>query len=274
LIPLVLTLALLAGPAPDPGPEPSAAWAGPRESPADALLREAKNLRYAQRWFEAAAVYRKFLAAYADSPRGPEARFWLAASLESDQRWDEAADAYTAFLEAHPDQRLLGKEARMNRVRCWGIRQGQHPRATPGLLEALKDPSVDVQVAAALQLAKVCDPRAADGLRKGLQVPGYADACASALTVMGLKSVAPPDRQARFLVIRIKETGKPDTVTIRLALSLARAVGNYLTDAQIRQARAKGFELEGITDQAASMPKGSVLLSVDDAKSSVQVTVE
>ncbi len=275
MIALVLTLALSGGPLPDPAPEPSAAVAGPRESTADGLLREAKNLRYAQRWFEAAAAYRAFLAAHPDSPRGAEARFWLAASLESDQRWDEAAEAYTVFLDTHPDQRLLGKEARMNRVRCWGIRQGQHPRATPGLLEALKDPYLDVQVAAALQLAKVCDPRAADGLRKGLQVPGYADACASALATMGLKSsVAARDRQARFLVIRIKETGKPDTVTIRLALSLARAVGNYLTDAQIRQARAKGFELEGITDQAASMPRGSVLLSVDDAKSSVKVTVE
>ncbi|BDU74966.1 tetratricopeptide repeat protein [Mesoterricola silvestris] len=270
MIPPVFTWALLAAPA----PEPIVVEVAVREAPADALLREAKNLRYAQRWFEAAAAYRKFLAVYGGSPRAPEARFWLAASLESDQRWDEAAEAYTAFLQSHPDQRLLGKEARMNRVRCWGIRQGQDSRATAGLLEALRDPSLDVQVAAALQLAKVCDPRAAEGLRKGLQVPGYADACASALSGMGLKAVARPDRQARFLVIRIREAGKPDTVTIRLALSLARAVGNYLTDAQIRQARSKGFDLESITDQAAILPKGSVLLSVDDAKSSVQVTVE
>ena len=33
----------------------------PKESPADALFRQAKNLRYAQRWFEAAAMYRQIL---------------------------------------------------------------------------------------------------------------------------------------------------------------------------------------------------------------------
>ena len=40
-----------------------------------------------------------------------------------------------------------------------------------------------------------------------------------------------------------------------------------LTDAQVRQARAKGVDLDSITDQAASLPKGSVLLSVEDGKS-------
>lgn len=272
MIPFVLALAFLAGPA--PAPEPSPAESAQREGPGDAFLREAKGLRYAQRWFEAAAMYRKFLAAYGASPRVPEARFWLAASLESDQRWDDAADAYTAFLEAHPDQRLLGREARLNRVRCWGMRQGQQPKATPGLLEALSDPAVEVQVAAALQLAKAGDQRAVDGLRKGLQLQGSADACSLALINLGVRPAAAPDRRPRFLVIRIREAGKADTVTIRLALTLARALGNYLSDAQLRQARSKGFDLEGITEQAATMPKGSVLLSVDDRKSSVQVTVE
>jgi len=257
-MPLVLAFALVAAPAPN----------------GDALLREAKACRYAQQWFDAANRYRNFLATYPASPRVPEARFWLAATLESDQRWDEAADAYTTFLACHPEQRLLGKEARLNRVRCWGMRQGQSPQATPGLVAALADPSVDVQVAAALQLAKTGDARAREGLRKGLALPSCADACSLALISMGVKPGPVTPAQARFLVIRIKEAGKPDTVTIRLALALARALGNYLTDAQIRQARDKGFDLDGITEQAASLPKGSVLLSVDDGKSSVQVTVE
>jgi len=268
---LALTLALLAGPVPEPSPASAAVQ---REEPAEALLREAKALRYAQRWFEASGLYRKFLAEHPDSPRVPDARFWLAATLESDQRWDEAAEAYTEFLDLHPDQRLLGKEARLNRIRCWGLRQGQLPRATPGLLEALKDPSVDVQVAAALQLAKAGDARSVETLRKGLERPGCADACSLALMNLGVKPGSVQKTQARFLVIRIREAGKPDTVTIRLALGLARAVANYLSDDQIRQARAKGIDLEGITEQAANLPKGSVLLSVEDRKSSIQVTVE
>jgi len=268
---LLIAFALLAGPVPEPVPAPVAAV---REDSGDALLREAKTLRYAQRWYEAIAVYRKFLAEHPGSGRAPEARFWVAATLESDQRWDEAADAYTEFLDQHPDQRLLGKEAKLNRIRCWGLRQGQYPKATPGLLEALKDSSEEVQVAAALQLAKAGDARCVEGLRRGLERPGTADACSLALISLGVKPAAAQSTRARFLVIRIKETGKPDTVTIRLALSLARAVGNYLSDAQIRQARAKGIDLDSITDQAASLPKGSVLLSVDDRKSSIQVTVE
>ena len=50
--------------------------------------------------------------------------------------------------------------------------------------------------------------------------------------------------------------------------------GRPQTDAQIREARQKGVDLDGITEQAASLPKGSVLLSVDDGKSSVVATVE
>ena len=274
MISLAFTLALLGAPVPVAAPEPLAAETVRADASPDGLLREAKALRYAQRWFEAAAAYRKVLAAYPDSARAPEARFWLAASLEADQRWDEAAEAYTEFLALHPDQRLLGREARLNRIRCWGVRQGMAPKATPGLVGALGDPAVDVQVAAALQLAKVRDARAVEGLRKGLALPSSADACSLALIAMGVKPVPVARTQARFLVIRIKEAGKPDTVTIRLALALARAVGNYLSDAQIRQARQKGIDLEGITEQAAAMPKGSVLLSVDDGKSNVQVTVE
>jgi tetratricopeptide (TPR) repeat protein len=269
---MILAVALLTGPA--PVVLPAAPEASPREGVGEELLREAKALRYAQRWFEAAACYRKFLAAYPGSPRVPDARFWLAASLEADQRWDDAAQAYTDFLNLHPDQRLLGKEARLNRIRCWGIRQGQSPQATPGLLEALRDSAAEVQVAAALQLAKAGDTRAVECLKKGLAMPASADACGLALMGMGVRPGPAPAAQGRFLVIRIREAGKPDTVTVRLALALARAVGNYLSDAQLRQARQKGVDIDGITEQALSLPKGSVLLSVDDGKSSIQVTVE
>jgi hypothetical protein len=271
---LALLLALATGPLPEPLVEPAPPGAVQREGEGAAILREAKNLRYAQRWFEAAAAYRKFIAGNAASPRVPEARFWLAATLESDQRWTEAADAYTEFLNLQPDQRMLGKEAKLNRIRCWGLVQARQPGAAQGLVAALGDPVEEIQVAAALQLAKAGDPRSAEGLRKGLAYPASADACSLALINMGLKPAAVPASQARFLVIRIKETGKPETVTIRLALSLARAVVNYLSDAQIRQARQKGVDLESVTEQAASLPKGSVLLSVEDGKSTVVATVE
>lgn len=257
-----------------------AAGAPPRpsltaESPELARLREAKALRYAQRYYEAAHAYRRFLADFPNSARTPEARFWLAASLEQDQRWDEAAAAYTDFLEEHPDQRLLGKEARLNRLRCWGIRQGQSPSATPGLLAALQDDLPEAQVVAALQLAKVGDRRGVSALQRGLTMPAYADAATLALNALNVKPAPPSDSpQGRFLVLRIQEAGKKDPITIRLALGLARVVENYLSSEQIRLARSRGVPLENLTQRALDAPKGTLLLSVDDGKSHVAVTVE
>jgi len=269
---MLLALALLLAPAPGPlAPAPAVV---DRED----LLRQARTLRYAQRWYEAAEAYRKFLADHPGSGRAPEARFWLAASLESDQRWDEAAEAYTAFLAAHPDQRLLGREARLNRIRCWGIRQGRAAFATPGLVSSLEDPSVEVQVAAALQLAKAADRRAVAALKRGLALPSASPACSLALIALGERAQAQKTAAAaspsRFLVIRVREAGKPETVTIRLALSLAQAVTNYLSDAQLRQAASRGIDLSTLSERAASLPKGSELLSVEDGRSTVTVTVE
>lgn len=278
MIALALSLALASAPGPastDLAVSMASLGLAARETAGTAQLREAKNLRYAQRWLEAANTYRRFLGENPGSGKAAEARFWLAASLEADQRWDEAADAYTAFLAAHADERLLGREAKLNRIRCWGIRQGQAPAATPGLLAALGDATLEVKVAAALQLAKTADPRAVETLKLGLGLPSAGPACSMALIAMGVKPAVPAaTTQARFLVIRVREAGKPDTVTIRLALSLAMAVGNYLSDEQLRQAQAKGIDLNALKTQAAELPKGSVLFSVDDGKSSVAVTVE
>ena len=79
----------------------------------DARYQEARSLRMAGRFYEAAAAYRRFIQENPRSGRLAEARFWLASTLEQDQRWDEAASAYGEFLRLHPDQRLLGKEARL-----------------------------------------------------------------------------------------------------------------------------------------------------------------
>jgi len=273
---MLLALALLLAPA--GGPVAAGPAAVDREGADQALLRQARSLRYAQRWFEAAGTYRRYLAEHPGSGRAPEARFWLAASLESDQRWDEAAEAYTAFLEAHPDQRALGREARLNRIRCWGIRQGQAPAAGPGLVAALQDPVLEVQVAAALQLAKASDRRAVETLKRGLSLPSAGPACSMALIALGEKAPkaepGPAAAQARFLVIRVREQGKPETVNIRLALALAQAVGNYLSDAQLHQAAARGIDLTTLSERAAGLPRGSELLSVDDGRSHVTVTVE
>lgn len=260
-----------------PVPEGGAARPPLQEGTGDVLLREAKGLRYAQRWYEAAALYRRFLATQPRSTRVPEARFWLAATLESDQRWDEAAQAYSDFLAFHPDQMLLGREARLNRLRCWGMRLGQNPQATPGVLASLADPDTEVRVAASLQLAKTGDRRAIEGLKAGLELPSCADACSLALLNLGVRpgsAAKVRSGNGRYLVIRIREAGRSQPVTVRLALVLARAVVNYLSDAQIREARAKGVDLDSLTEQAASLPKGSVLLEVRDGQSSVEVTVE
>jgi len=61
---------------------------------------------------------------------------------------------------------------------------------------------------------------------------------------------------------------------VRLALGLARAVGGYLSDDQLRQAKGKGVDLDRIMDQALNTPKGTELFSLDDSKSTVTVTVE
>ncbi len=256
-------------------PGPPALVSPAKETPADALFRQAKNLRYAQRWFEAAAIYRHIQREFPTYSRMPEVRFWLASTLESDQRWDEAADAYTEFLSLHPDQKLLGREARLNRIHCWGIRQGQNPAATPGLIAALEDGNDEVQVAAALQLSQKGDRRAVSALQKGLQTSTCAEPCRLALLSMGVEPKASNSSlNGRFLVLRIHEKGKPDTVTIRLAVGLARAVAGYMSDAQIQQARRKGVDPDRLMEQALNAPKGTLLLSVEDKDSTITITTE
>lgn len=267
---MILPLLLTAPPAALPAAPP--AFVEPQGG--DARYQEARGLRMAGRFFEAAAAYRRFIQENPRSGRVPEARFWLATTLEQDQRWDEAAAAYGEFLRLHPDQRLLGKEAKLNRLRCWGIRQGQNPDATPGLLGGLEDEAAEVRTAAALQLAKTRDRRAVHALQAGLALPKQAEACRLALEAMGVKPEAPVATAGRFLVVRIQEKGKKEPVVIRVASGLARAVGSYLSDEQLAQARAKGVDLEGIMDQIVNAPKGTLLFSVEDKDSSVTVTVE
>jgi hypothetical protein len=244
------------------------------ESPADALFRQARDLRYAQRWFEAAQAYRTLLREFPTSSRAADARFWLASSLEQDQRWDDAAEAYTDFLARHADQRMLGKEARLNRVRCWGIRQWNSPVAVAGLVSALADEREDVRIAAALQLAKRRDARAVPVLQAGLRVDAASEPCRLALLSMNVQPQAAGPAQGRFLVVRVKERDQAEALTIRLAVGLARAVGGYLSDEQLRQAKKKGVDLERLMDQALNAPKGTELFSLDDGKSTVTLTVE
>ena len=253
-------------------PEP-AFFAAPGGA-AEALFQQARDLRFAQRWYDAAACYRKLLADDPDSSRAPDASYWLASCLEQDQRWDEAAAAYTTFLTRYPDQRLLGREAKLNRIRCWGIRQWNSPAAQEGLVEALADPLAEVRTAAALQLARRKDPRAVPVLQAGLQSDASFDACRLALLAMGVQPRAATPSQGRFLVVRIHEKGQKDTVTIRVALGLARAVSGYLSDAQLKEARARGIHMDRLMDQALSVPKGTELFSLNDGKSTVAVTVE
>jgi tetratricopeptide (TPR) repeat protein len=270
---MILGLLLVCSAAASPAlPEPIAL--GAPEGQAEALFRQGRDLRYAQRWQEAAQAYRTLLREFPGSPRAADARYWLASSLEQDQRWDEAAEAYTDFLAKHPDQRMLGKEARLNRIRCWGVRQWDSPIASAGLASALADEREEVRVAAALQLAKRRDARALPVLQAGLQNGGSAEPCRLAILAMGAQPQAAGPAQGRFLVVRVKERAKAETLTVRLALGLARAVGGYLSDEQLKQARRKGVDLDRLMDQALNAPKGTELFSLDDGKSTVTVTVE
>lgn len=268
-LPLLLAVPALVLPAAGPTAPPPGT-----ESPAEALFRQGRDLRYAQRWWEAAQAYRALIREAPASARAMDARYWLASSLEQDQRWDEAAAAYTEFLSKHPDQRMLGKEARLNRVRCWGIRQWDNPEAAAGLASALSDEREEVRLAAALQLAKRKDARAVPVLQAGLRLDASSEACRLALLSLGVQPQAAGPAQGRFLVVRVKERAKGEPLTVRLALGLARAVGGYLSDEQLRQARKKGVDLERLMDQALNAPKGTELFSLDDGKSTVTVTVE
>ncbi len=270
---MILALLLaLAAPILPALPEPAPATA--LDHSADQLFRQGRDLRYAQRWYEAVQTYRTLLREFPASSRAADARYWLASSLEQDQRWDDAAEAYTEFLARHSDQRMLGKEARLNRVRCWGIRQWDSPTATAGLASALGDEREEVRIAAALQLAKRKDPRAQPVLQAGLSVDGSSEACRLALLAMGAQPQAAGPAQGRFLVVRVKERTKAEALTVRLALGLARAVGGYLSDEQLRLAQKKGVDLERLMDLALNAPKGTELFSLDDGKSTVTVTVE
>jgi len=243
-------------------------------APADALFRHARELRYAQKWYEAAQAYQDFIRTFPDSSRMADARYWLASCLEQEQRWDEASAAYSEFLTRHPDQRMLGKEAHLNRIRCWGIRQWDNPSAQAGLVAELGNDQEEVQIAAALQLARRKDHRAVPVLQAGLQNSASAESCRSALLAMGIQPQPQGPAQGRFLVLRIKERSNPDVVTIRLTMALARAVTGYLSDEQLKQARKRGLNLDGLLNQALDTPKGTELFSLDDGKTTVTVTAE
>ncbi len=242
---------------------------------ADALFQQARDLRYAQRWFEAASVYRALLDKYPHSTRCPEASFWLAATLEQDQRWDEAIAAYGQFILRYPDQRLLAREAKLNRIRCWGIRQWDVPGAVEGLVNALGEDRDEVRTAAALQLSKRKDARAVPVLQQGLRSAVSAEACRQALLAMSVKPEL-PESAPRFIVVRIREKKeKPqDTVTVRVSAAFAAGVTSYLSDTQLREARAKGLDINRLLAEALSAPKGTELFSLDDPDSRVTVTVE
>lgn len=97
---------------------------------------------------------------------------------------------------------------------------------------------------------------------------------ALALLAMGTQPQATGAAQGRFLVVRVKEKDKAEALTVRFTVSLARAVGGYLSDEQMRQAKKKGVDLESLMDQALNAPKGTELFSLADGKSTVTVTVE
>ncbi|HXC17937.1 MAG TPA: tetratricopeptide repeat protein [Holophagaceae bacterium] len=269
LVPAILVSEAAAGALP---PEPALP---PAKDGADALFQQARDLRYAQRWFDAAGVYRTLLAKYPGSARAPESAFWLAATLEQDQRWDEASAAYSSFILRYSDQRLLIREAKLNRIRCWGMRQWDQSAAQAGLVQALEEDRDEVRVAAALQLAKRKDARATPVLQQGLRMPVSAEACRQALLSMGAKPEL-PEAAPRFIVVRIKEKReKPqDTVTVRISAAFAQGVTNYLSDTQLQEARAKGIDVSRILAEALSAPKGTELFSLDDPDSKVTVTVE
>ena len=270
-----MKLALLVVPAILAGAFPNEPALPPSKDAAEALFKQARDLRYAQRWYEAASAYRDLLAKYPHSTRVPESAFWLAATLEQDQRWDEASDAYSAFLQRYPDQRLLVREALLNRVRCWGVRQWDEPSAQEGLAQALGEDRDEVRVAAALQLAKRKDARAVPVLQEGLRAPASAEACRQALLAMGAKP-ALPEAAPRFIVVRIrdKKESPKDTVTVRVSAAFAAGVTSYLSDAQLREARVKGIDVQRLLSEALSSPKGTELFSLDDPDSKVTVTVE
>jgi hypothetical protein len=85
-----------------------------------------------------------------------------------------------------------------------------------------------------------------------------------------------PESAPRFIVVRIrdKKEAAKDTVTVRVSAAFAAGVTSYLSDTQLREARAKGIDVQRLLSEALSSPKGTELFSLDDPDSKVTVTVE
>lgn len=89
----------LGGAAPPPPPPPQAA--APEVSP-DVAYRRAKQLLLEGQYTPASQAFQSFVDTYGDSPRAPEARYWLGETLYIRGLYPDAAAAYIGAIRGWP----------------------------------------------------------------------------------------------------------------------------------------------------------------------------
>jgi len=96
---------------PTQSPTPVAAPAGPAAPAVDPVetYRAAQQLLLNNRIAEAEVAFQDFIAANANAPQAPDARFWHAYTLLARNNFASARDAYIDFLQRYPSHARAGE---------------------------------------------------------------------------------------------------------------------------------------------------------------------
>ncbi len=89
------------GPPPPPPPPPQAQAAAPQVS-SDVAYRRARQLLLEGQYQQASDAFQGFVDTYGDSPKGPEARYWLGETLYIRGLYPDAAAAYIGAIRGWP----------------------------------------------------------------------------------------------------------------------------------------------------------------------------
>lgn len=87
------------------------------------------------------------------------------------------------------------------------------------------------------------------------------------------KDVAKPQRQPRFLKIRVAEDGK-EKVNVNLPISLAKIAVKFLPEEAKKEIARQGIDLDDILTLVASELTQGPIVTVDDGDDHVEIFVE
>ena len=190
-----------------------------RESEEDTYLR-ARDFNLRGEWDKAAELYRQI--ASGDSPRAPEAAFYLGLCLENlPGRDEEAYQVFEALQQSHPDDPIVEK-ALSHQIILAGILGEKDRSYREFLAEMLDSDEPVVRCEAALSLARFGDERAVDCMKEVLRegnrdqqlialerIPNFDLKIAESLARDARRRSPDPDIQARAASLEesLKATG-------------------------------------------------------------------